>query len=298
MTWLTIINVPEPATASLSLLGLGACSCAAGESKFSSCRAAGGFMRPAALFYPFESNCHESTASLYRSLLFIPITAAFIGAAEAKTLQLYILTGQSNSLGAVKGSPASMDAGTVQVRWKHLPWHNNFNKITGSSVDCNPPASSSWGSIVPQVCGTESSNYNCMGPEYGFAAMMERKGWSWAAWLRTCGHGNRQGRSGRRRHYWNKGTNAYNAIVETVRKACENALANGYDKVEIMGVMYLQGESNTVTDSSNAANSFLTFLDNLQGDLARDGVDTGPLAAHQAILGEQAKWGTDQRHEC
>ena len=92
--------------------------------------------------------------------------------------------------------------------------------------------------------------------------------------------------------YWNKGTNAYNAIVETVRKACENALANGYDKVEIMGVMYLQGESNTVTDSSNAANSFLTFLDNLQGDLARDGVDTGPLAAHQAILGEQAKWGT------
>ena len=42
-------------------------------------------------------------SSLYRSLLFIPITAAFIGAAEAKTLQLYILTGQSNSLGAVKG---------------------------------------------------------------------------------------------------------------------------------------------------------------------------------------------------
>ena len=112
-------------------------------------------------------------SSLYRSLLFIPITAAFIGAAEAKTLQLYILTGQSNSLGAVKGSPASAEL-LEQYRSDGSTkfWHNNFNKITGSSVDCNPPASSSWGSVVPQVCGTESSNYNCMGPEYGFAAMM------------------------------------------------------------------------------------------------------------------------------
>ena len=234
-------------------------------------------------------------SSLYRSLLFIPITAAFIGAAEAKTLQLYILTGQSNSLGAVKGSPASAEL-LEQYRSDGSTkfWHNNFNKITGSSVDCNPPASSSWGSVVPQVCGTESSNYNCMGPEYGFAAMMERKGWSLGG--PGSGHADmgivKATLDGGGNSYWNKGTNAYNAIVETVRKACENALANGYDKVEIMGVMYLQGESNTVTDSSNAANSFLTFLDNLQGDLARDGVDTGPLAAHQAILGEQAKWGT------
>ena len=234
-------------------------------------------------------------SSLYRSLLFIPITAAFIGAAEAKTLQLYILTGQSNSLGAVKGSPASAEL-LEQYRSDGSTkfWHNNFNKITGSSVDCNPPASSSWGSVVPQVCGTESSNYNCMGPEYGFAAMMERKGWSLGG--PGSGHADmgivKAALDGGGNSYWNKGTNAYNAIVETVRKACENALANGYDKVEIMGVMYLQGESNTVTDSSNAANPFLTFLDNLQGDLARDGVDTGPLAAHQAILGEQAKWGT------
>lgn len=84
-------------------------------------------------------------SSLYRSLLFIPITAAFIGAAEAKTLQLYILTGQSNSLGAVKGSPASAEL-LEQYRSDGSTkfWHNNFNKITGSSVDCNPPASSSW----------------------------------------------------------------------------------------------------------------------------------------------------------
>lgn len=130
--------------------------------------------------------------------------------------------------------------------------------------------------------------------------MMERKGWSLGG--PGSGHADmgivKATLDGGGNSYWNKGTNAYNAIVETVRKACENALANGYDKVEIMGVMYLQGESNTVTDSSNAANSFLTFLDNLQGDLARDGVDTGPLAAPSGHSGRTGQVGHNQRHEC
>lgn len=65
-----------------------------------------------------------------RSLLYACLAAALISAAEAKTLQLYILTGQSNSLGAVKGSPASAELleqyksdGSTKF------WHNNFNKI-------------------------------------------------------------------------------------------------------------------------------------------------------------------------
>lgn len=234
-------------------------------------------------------------SSFYRSLLFLPMAAAVIGAAEAKTLQLYILTGQSNSLGAVKGSPASAELleqyksdGTTKF------WHNNFNKDTGNSVDYNPSASTSWGAVIPQVCGTASSHYNCMGPEYGFAAMMERKGWS----LGGPSSGNadmgivKASLDGGGSSYWNKGTKAYNTIVNTVREACENALANGYDKVEIMGVMYLQGESNTAADSNNAADSFLTFLNNLEGDISQEGVDSTHLTERQAILGEQAKWST------
>lgn len=230
-----------------------------------------------------------------RGLVHVCLAAALVSVAEAKTLQLYILTGQSNSLGAVKGSPASAELleqyksdGSTKF------WHNNFNKNTGGSVDYNPPASSSWGSVVPQVCGTASSHYNCMGPEYGFAAMTERKGWS----LGGPSSANadmgivKASLDGGGNSYWNKGTKAYNAVVETVRQACENALANGCDKVEIMGVMYLQGESNTAAESNNVAISFLTFLDNLQGDVAQEGVDASRLAEHQAILGEQAKWNT------
>lgn len=231
--------------------------------------------------------------SLCRAILFLPLAALLFAPAEAKTLQLYILTGQSNSLGAVKGSPAPS---ALLERYKSNGstrfWHNNFNKDSGNSVDYQPQASSSWGTVTPQLCGTASSHYNCMGPEYGFAAMMERKGWS----LDAAASGKadlgivKASLDGGGYTYWNKGTKAYNTIVNTIREACENALASGYDGVEIMGVMYLQGESNP--NDSNIANSFLTFLDNLQADISREGVDTTRLANHQAILGEQAQWNT------
>lgn len=231
--------------------------------------------------------------SLRRTILFLPLACLLSAPAEAKTLQLYILTGQSNSLGAVKGSPAS-PALLEQYKSNGSTkfWHNNFNKDSGNSVDYQPQASSSWGSVTPQLCGTASSHYNCMGPEYGFAAMMERKGWS----LDSKASGNadlgivKASLDGGGYTYWVKGTKAYNTIVNTVREACGNALANGYDSVEIMGVMYLQGESNP--NDQNIANSFLTFLDNLQADISQKGVDTTRLANHQAILGEQAKWHT------
>ena len=231
--------------------------------------------------------------SLCRTILFLPLAAALFASAEAKTLQLYILTGQSNSLGAVKGSPASSALlDQYKSNGSTRFWHNNFNKDSGNSVDYQPPASSSWGAVTPQICGTGSSHYNCMGPEYGFAAMMERKGWS----LEGTASGDadmgivKTSLDGGGYSYWNKGTKAYNTIINTIREACENALANGYDNVEIMGVMYLQGESNA--NDNNIANSFLTFLDNLQADISRDGVDTARLASHQAILGEQALWNT------
>lgn len=232
-------------------------------------------------------------SSLCRTILFLPLAAALFASAEAKTLQLYILTGQSNSLGAVKGSPASSALlDQYKSNGSTRFWHNNFNKDSGNSVDYQPQASSSWGTVTPQVCGTASSHYNCMGPEYGFAAMMERKGWS----LGGTASGDadtgivKASLDGGGYTYWNKGTKAYNTIINTIREACENALANGYDNVEIMGVMYLQGESNA--NGNSIANSFLTFLDNLQADISRDGVDTTRLANHQAILGEQALWNT------
>ena len=211
-----------------------------------------------------------------------------ISQSEAKTLYLYVLTGQSNSLGAVKGTPASEELlnqyqsnGTTQF------WHNNFNKDSGISNDKNPPSSTEWGSVITQNCG-----YNVMGPEYGFAAMMERKGWNISSDMKE---GDAQGivkasLDGGGQQYWNKGTNAYNTIVNTIKTAAENALANGYDKVEIVGLMYLQGESNS--NDNKVQENLLTFISNLSQDVSGANIGTSGLTNNQAILGEQAKWNT------
>lgn len=213
---------------------------------------------------------------------------------HAKTLQLYILTGQSNSLGAVKGSLANAGLlnqyksdGTTKF------WHNNFNKNSGQSVDVNPPSSTAWGTIVPQVCGSSTSSYNCMGPEYGFAAIMERKKWKF-----TPPTGNnpvdigiiKASLDGGGKNYWYKGTPAYKTIVSTANNAIKKAISDGYDKVQVVGVIYLQGESNTNAD--RVGDDFLTFLNNLESDIAGAGADTSLLKKQQAILGEHALWAT------
>lgn len=213
---------------------------------------------------------------------------------QTKTLQLYILTGQSNSLGAVKGSPADKNLlKKYQSDGSTKFWHTNFNKDSGKPVDVAPPPSASWEPIVPQSCGTAASLYNCMGPEYGFAFVMEKKGWKL---IPTPGKEAadigiiKASLDGGGKQYWYKGTPAYKTIVGSVNSATAKALEDGYGKVQIAGVMYLQGESNS--DASNVAKDFLTFLTNLEADISRPGVDTSHLKKQQAILGEHALWGT------
>ena len=222
------------------------------------------------------------------------ITALFMGLGQAKTLQFYILTGQSNSLGAVKGSPASAELlKQYESNGSTKFWHTNFNKDSGKPVDVNPPPSDSWGAVTPQICGTEAAYYNCMGPEYGFASVMERKGWKLIP-----GSGKdpvdigivKASLDGGSKEYWNKGTPAYKTIIDTVKQATVNAKSAGYDKIQIAGVMYIQGESNS--SPVKAGEDFLTFLNKLEGDIASSGADTSLLKKQQAILGEHALWGT------
>lgn len=49
-------------------------------------------------------------------------------ACSAKELKIFLLTGQSNSLGAVKGSPASPELLKKYEPGKTLYWHENFGQ--------------------------------------------------------------------------------------------------------------------------------------------------------------------------
>lgn len=236
---------------------------------------------------------------------------ALISPLSAKTLHVYVLTGQSNSLGAVKGSPASAEL-QEQYSTAHTSniqmWNGNVNKGRLYYDPCNLyEPNRAWTTVAPQKPdGSLYSNTPCMGPEYGFSYMMTKKGWqvnegSSIAIVKSSldGGGN---------NYWlahssdshlrenpNQATPFYNQILDTVKEALNALDANAYDSIELSGLLYLQGESNNAAEANAAASRYSDLLVNLKTDLAAQGYDadvlsklTVPFDHH--VAGQSATW--------
>lgn len=220
-------------------------------------------------------------------------TATFAPTAQAeesatdRIIHVYFLTGQSNSLGTVRVNPASDELRALYATTQDeaMLWNGNMNKNDGSLHE--PAATREWKGVVPQA-PTFNGNL-CMGPEYGFAAMMERKGWNTAtvegtdhdiAIIKTSLDGGGNG-------YWLKGTSAYNSIVASVKTAL-GQLPQG-TKVDISGLMYLQGESDSAAEIPLAQERYLGFLENLKTDLAQAGYDASAILTN-SVVGEPANW--------
>ena len=191
---------------------------------------------------------------------------------------LYILTGQSNSLGAVKDSPLSQGmldayrAAGVKMYNANITSYNSKDNMR--HAEDNP----AWVQLAPQkpeYSGTyqgEAWRSLCMGPEYGFAYMMQKNGW-----FTMAGHENTDGLGivlasldGGGNQYWDKSSSTgytYEDIVQSVKNALVAAKDGGYDAVSLDGLMYLQGESNSSPGATNAAPLYAAFLGNLRSDL-------------------------------
>ena len=194
-------------------------------------------------------------------------------AKEDATMHLYILTGQSNSLGAVKDSPlnASMLAA---YQSEGLLWNGNMHKDRPSGANTNRYIPDpDWQVVAPQEPGltldaAAYKNNPCMGPEYGFSYIMENN--DWAAQLLEAddtlavvkgsldGGGN---------GYWLRDNNAYQTLLDNVKLSIQDAVALGYSNISLDGLMYLQGESNSTTEASQAATRFTDFIGYLKSDL-------------------------------
>lgn len=199
--------------------------------------------------------------------------------ASARELKIFLLTGQSNSLGAVKGSPASPELLKKYEPKKTLYWHENFGQREGVFSG----ASTSWEQVRPAM-----PRYNgnlCMGPEYGFAFTLEKHGWFKDADVAVI----KASRDGGDNSHWQKGGQAYKTLVQAVRNACAAVDTSKYSKVSFAGLLYLQGESNAGASVPESASRFLELLSNLSRDLKSCG-DTSALAAQKAMIGENANW--------
>ena len=202
-----------------------------------------------------------------------------VSVCSAKELKIFLLTGQSNSLGAVKGSPASPELLKKYEPKNTLYWHENFGQREGVF----PGASTSWEQVRPAM-----PRYNgslCMGPEYGFAFTLEKNGWFRDADVAIV----KASRDGGDNSHWQKNGQAYKALVQAVKNACAAVDKSKHSKVEFAGLLYLQGESNIGASVPESASRFLELLGNLAADLKPYG-DTSALAAQRAVIGENANW--------
>lgn len=248
------------------------------------------FLYPLADAYGWQLTIEKENSGSYNCVPAIPTSMRFFlpflflclaSACSAKELKIFLLTGQSNSLGAVKGSPASPELLKKYEPGKTLYWHENFGQREGAF----PGASTSWEQVRPAM-----PRYNgslCMGPEYGFAFTLEKNGWFREADVAII----KASRDGGGNSHWQKNGQAYKALVQAVKNACAAVDRSTYTKVEFAGLLYLQGESNAGASVPESASRFVELLGNLAADLKPYG-DTSALAAQKAVIGENANWSS------
>ena len=203
--------------------------------------------------------------------LHLPLLAA------GKTLRIFVLTGQSNGL----GTPATTETNMILPKVLAHPADTNVPFFWDNTADNTPAGDAAlgdsggqWTNICPQLGGYYNYSAEHWGPEVGCARML------WDTGYRNFGIV-KASRGGGGNSYWCK-TNSdhfmYDKVVNTVSNAAI-VLPAGYTNVQVVCLLYLQGESDSSTEAAIADARFSYLLANLQGDLTN-------AAGMKAVIGE------------
>ena len=198
------------------------------------------------------------------------LALALLGSAPAAEMHhVYILTGQSNSLGAVKGTPATAEQ-LERYGSKGRLWNGNMVRDTGVCFDTSP----TWQQVQPQL-----PIYNgnpCMGPEYGLCHMMQRRKWHTKPGHDVCiikasldGGGN---------SFWLPVGEAWKSLTATLKKA----LGELRGDTKVQALLYLQGESDKGEEITKAPERFLSLHSRLQKEVKK--------GLRYAVAGQCATW--------
>lgn len=201
-----------------------------------------------------------------RTAVLAALAAWIPSAAAGEDLHLYILTGQSNSQGAIYHTElpqSTLDAYHSDA----VLWDGNI-----SGYRNNPPTMSvqdpAWGAMQMQFIDYGSGNsMNLMGPEYGFSYMTQKlqekgvlTGGGQLGVIKTTLNGGGNG-------YWKDGAATYTAMVKSMQDAILAAAQSGqYNSITVDGLLYLQGESNG-TDGAAAGTEYKKMVADLSGKL-------------------------------
>ncbi|MFY7817612.1 MAG: sialate O-acetylesterase [Akkermansiaceae bacterium] len=190
--------------------------------------------------------------------IFALILLAITHLLQAAHIDVFVLTGQSNSLGTTAGAELDVSPGSdpadsgVRFFWS--------NRATSSVV-----IGDSNGALLPlqsQQGGYYSGSSNHWGPEIAFSRNLYRAGVRNFAIVKAS-------RGGGGNSFWLKGSSddhMYQHIVQTVQQATTQLVNQGHTFV-IKGLLYLQGESDSTAEANEAGNRLKNLVDNLRLDL-------------------------------
>lgn len=208
--------------------------------------------------------------------------------ARAAHLRLFVLTGQSNSLGTTAGGEADPSPGSdpADARIRFF-WHNVVDATTSLGDSGN-----AFTNLCAQQGGYYAGSATHWGPEIAFGRTLYRAG------VRDFGIV-KASRGGGGNTYWSKadGGHMYTLVTDTVARAAARLAAEG-DTCEVAGLLYLQGESDSSAEASIASNRLAALVANLRTDLpgasglqaviggiAAAGATRDTVRAQQAALG-------------
>ena len=182
-------------------------------------------------------------------------------AAASRPLQIFVLTGQSNSLGTTADTkeaditPGSdpLDA-TIRFFWA--------NRSTRAGDGPAVLYDDSGGQIVSlRAQKGEGANPLFWGPEIGFARTLAARGQTNFLLVKASRGGGGNG-------FWLKGggdDHMYRHVVETVGRAIKALPAE--TKFEVVALLFVQGESDNPTEAATAGERLRALADNLRQDL-------------------------------
>ncbi len=202
--------------------------------------------------------------------------------------QIYVLTGQSNSLGTDSGTEINKLPGCDPAD-THIPfwWHNVSGDIYGISASPGYSVGSSlgfWKPLQAQFAFNVYANIgNAFGPEVNFARTMYYSGQTNIAVIKAS-------RGGGGNSFWlksNADNHMYVLVTNTVMAACNRLAAEGHT-FEIAGLLYLQGESDSAGESAAAGTRFKSLVDNLRVDLPNAAVMKGYMVGNLTTAATRA----------
>jgi len=177
--------------------------------------------------------------------------------ASAAHFKVYVLTGQSNSLGCTaytKDKEASLPPKSAAD--KEIPFFWSNRSTRGGDGPAALIGDSGGKIVTMQEQQGERRNLTFWGPEVGFGRALHKAGEKKFLIIKAS-------RGGGGNSFWLKDGQMYNHVVKTVND-CAAAMKKKGDTFEIVGLLYVQGESNKPDEAAAAGQRFRDLLDQLR----------------------------------